>query len=61
MRESLKGREEILGARHQNTLETMGHLAECLHEQGRLGAALSAMSKAATTALEVLGANDRLP
>ena len=60
LRESLKGREEILGARHQNTLETMGHLAECLHEQGRLGAALSAMSKAATTALEVLGANDRL-
>ena len=39
----------------------MGNLAECLHEQGRLGAALSAMSKAATTALEVLGANDRLP
>ena len=30
------------------------------HEQGRLGAALSAMAKAASTALEVLGANDRL-
>ena len=32
----------------------MSSLADCLHEQGRLGAALSAMSKAASTASEVL-------
>jgi len=52
------GREAVLGARHQKTVQTMCSLAECLHEQGRLAAAVSEMSKAAQTAREALGPDE---
>ena len=48
----------MLGARHQKTVRTMCSLAECLHEQGRLAAAVSEMSKAAQTAREALGPDE---
>ena len=53
-----RGREAVLGARHQKTVRTMCSLAECLHEQGRLAAAVSEMSKAAQTAREALGPDE---
>ena len=40
-REAVNGRTEVLGSRHPQTLNAMGHLALCLCEQGQPSAAVA--------------------
>ena len=55
MREALEVRRETLGARHPDTLISMGNMGDFLREKGDLDEAAQLLEEAMATANEVLG------
>ena len=57
LREALEAKRETLGARHSDTLLSIGNLGELQRKRGDLDAASASLDEALTGMLETLGPN----
>ena len=55
MREAAEGNREVLGARHPDTLNSLGNLADILREKGEFDAATAALADTVAVVTEIRG------